>query len=310
MSIFLVILAGAIIALSNLAMRKSLDGGKSAKGFLVFQMLSGCLFSILLNPALSGNYSWNTSIVYFGLISGAILACMLFFLSKALESGPPGFTFSILSAATVMPAIVMALVWGDSHGFPYTIWHGLGSLFVLGGLFWAGKGLVGLQDWKRWAFFSCMMFLLHIALLSLFQWRAFLLKMSSSQTISSLFTFEEIQSQWFLPFMFLGAFVIQLAIYWKTEKRKFEFSEISYGLLGGAANGIAVFFLLWSTEIASSLQNAVIFPIYSVATIILSNLWGQKLYAEQVNWKACQFCAFGLVIGTVDWNGIVAAFGF
>lgn len=310
MSIFLVILAGAIIALSNLAMRKSIDGGRTAKGFLVFQMLSACLFSVFLNPWLSGKYSFNASIAYFGLISGAILAWMLFFLGKALERGPPGFTFSILSAATVMPAVIMAFLLGANQGFPYTIWHGLGSSLVLGGLFWAGKGLSGLQDWKRWTVFSCTMFVLHVILLTLFQWRAFLLKIPSIETIPSFLTFEEIQSQWFLPFMFLGAFVIQIVIYWQTERKRFELREISYGFLGGFSNSMGVFFLLWSTEIASPLQNAVIFPIYSVATIILSNLWGQKLYSEQVNWRACQFCVLGLVIGTVDWKRIATLIGF
>jgi len=54
----------------------------------------------------------------------------------------------------------------------------------------------------------------------------------------------------------------------------------------------------------------VIFPIYSVVGIILTNFWGQKLYQEQVNWRACQLCAFGLIVGTVDWKAVAAAIGF
>lgn len=310
MSLLIVAFAGAIIALSNLAMRKSMDGGQAIKGFLVFQMSSACIFSIFLNPFRTGDYGFNAPIACFGFISGVILICMLFFLGKALEKGPPGFTFSLLSAGTVMPAILMAVFFGAGSGFPYTFWHGLGSLFVLGGLFWGGMGVSGLRDFKKWFFFSFLMFFLHVALLTLFQWRAFLLKIPNMEEVVSFLTSEQIKSQWFLPFMFLGAALIQAVIYFSTEKRRFTSREVCCGVLGGAANSMGVFFLIYSTEIASPIENAVIFPIYSVATIILSNLWGQKLYDEKVNWKACQLCAFGLVIGTVDWNRVVNLIGF
>ena len=83
MTIFLVVLAGAMIALSNLAMRKSIDGGRSSKGFIVFQMVSACLFSILLNPFRVADYTFHSSIACFGLVAGCVLGFMLFFLGKA-----------------------------------------------------------------------------------------------------------------------------------------------------------------------------------------------------------------------------------
>jgi len=310
MAILLTILAGAIGALSNLFVRKSMDEGRTARGFLVFQMAGAFLFSIFLGPLRSGDYTFNLSIACFGLISGTILACMLFFLGKALEQGPPGFTFSILNAGNVMPAIVMWVLFSSTGNFNYTVWHGLGSLFVLGGLFWAGKGLTGMQDQGKWVLFSAAMFFLQVALLSLFQWRAFLLNISHIEEVVSFFTSEQVQSQWFLPFMFLGAAFLQAIIYLLTEKRRFHSKEISQGLLGGVVNSLGVFFLICSTEMASPLQNAMIFPISSVTTIVLSNFWGQKLYAEDVNWKACQFCVLGLILGTVDWKGIASALGF
>lgn len=310
MAIFLVLLAGACVALSNLFMRRSIDSGGTTKGFLVFQMLASFAIAVFLEPVRSGNFSWNAPVATLGVAAGLILAFMLITLGKALEKGPPGFTFSILCSATVMPGVAMALFFGSNLGFAYTPWHALGSLLVLAGLFWAGKAAAGLLDPKGWIICSAAMFTLHVALLVLFQWRALLLNMPHPEELTSLFTAEQIKSSWFLPFMFLTSAAVQFYVFVSTEKRRLLFKEVLYGLLGGIANGVGTFFLICATQAAEALENAVIFPMYSVATIILTNLWGQKLYQERVNWRACQVCAVGLIIGTVDWKSVAAAIGF
>jgi len=306
MAIFYVLLSGAFVALSNLMMRKSIDQGGTTKGFLVFMMMTAFVSATLLEPVRTGNYGWNGSVALLGALAGAILAMMLYFLGKALEKGPPGFTFSLLSSSTVMPAIFMSILFGADRGFPYTAWHGIGSLLVVGGIFWAGRGTAGLQDRKKWILFCAAMFTLHIALLALFQWRSMLLNARHPEEITSFFTAEQIQSVWFLPCMFLTSGLIQLSIFLSTEKRRPKREEALYGIFGGAVNGTGTFFLICATASATPLENAVIFPMYSVAIIVLSNLWGQKLYQEQVNWKACQVCALGLIIGTVDWKGVLS----
>lgn len=308
MAIFFVLLSGAFVALSNLMMRKSMDSGGTTKGYLVFMMLAAFFSAVLLEPVRSGNYAWSGSVALLGSIAGIILAVMLYFLGKALEKGPPGFTFSLLSSSTVMPAIVMAVLFGEQYGFPYTLWHAIGSFFVVAGIFWAGKGMVGLQDRNRWIIFATAMFVLHIALLTLFQWRSLLLNLAHPEEIFAFFTAEEIKSVWFLPFMFLTSAIIQLGIFILGEARKPRAKEIRYGILGGAINGTGTFFLIVAANAATALENAIIFPMYSVSIIILSNLWGQKLYEEKVNWRACQVCALGLIIGTVDWKGVISAF--
>ncbi len=310
MAILLMLFAGGFISLSNLFMRKSMDGGGTTKGFLIFQMAMAFLVALLLNPVRTGNYAWNGSIAFLGIAAGCVLAFMLFFLGRSLEKGPAGLTFSILNAATVMPAIVMALLFGASYGFPYTLWHAAGSLIVLFGLFLAGKGLQGLQDRKRWMIFCAAMFSLHILLLSLFQWRALLLNLPNPEEMVSFFNSEKIKSQWFTPFMFLSAMVAQGIFFIYYERRWPRFLEAYYGLLGGVMNGLCTYCMIWSTEVAGALENAVIFPIFSVMTIVLSNLWSQRLYQERVNWRACQFCMGGLVIGTVDWKAVAAFIGF
>jgi hypothetical protein len=289
-------------------MRKSMDSGGTAKGYLVFMMLTAFGSAVLLEPVSRGNYAWNGPIALLGAIAGGILAFMLHFLGKALEKGPPGFTFSLLSSSTVMPAILMAFLFGSSYGFAYTPWHAIGSLFVVAGIFWAGRGTSGLQDRNRWILFVTAMFILHVALLFLFQWRSLLLNLAHPEEISQFFSAEEIKSVWFLPFMFLTSGLIQLWMFITGEKRKPKRKEALYGILGGVLNGTGTFFLIVATSTSTALENAIIFPMYSVAIIVLSNVWGQKLYQERVNWKACQVSALGLIIATVDWKGILSVF--
>jgi drug/metabolite transporter (DMT)-like permease len=310
MAIVLMFFAGVFVSLSNLLMRKSIDSGGTTKGFLIFQMAMAFFVALLLNPIRTGSYACNYPIAGLGVLGGLVLAGLLFSLGRSLENGPPGVTFSILNGATVMPAIVMATLFGATRGFPYTFWHAIGSILVLFGLFWAGKGLQGFRDRRTWVAFSLAMFSFHILLLVLFQWRALVLNVPHPEEITSLFSAGQIQSQWFMPFMFLAATCVQLFIFVVYEKRWPRGLEVFYGLFGGIANGLCTYFMIWATEVAAPLENAVIYPFFSIVTIILSNLWGQKLYQEQVNWKACQLCAFGLVVGTVDWKAVAAIIGF
>ena len=310
MAVLLMLFAGGFISLSNLFMRKSIDHGGTTKGFLIFQMAMAFVVAFLLNPVRTGDYAWNGSIALLGVSAGCVLAFMLFFLGRSLEKGPAGLTFSILNAATVMPAIVMALLFGASYGFPYTLWHAAGSVFVLLGLFLAGKGLQGLQDRNRWILFCSVMFSLHILLLVIFQWRALLLNLPNPEELVSFFTSEQIKSQWFMPSMFFSSMVAQGLFFVYYERRWPKVLEAYYGVLGGVMNGLCTYCMIWSTEVAGPLENAVIFPVFSVMTIVLSNLWSQKLYQENVNWRACQFCMGGLVIGTVDWKAVAAFIGF
>lgn len=300
MGLFSALLAALFIAISNLFMRKSIDSGGTTKGFLTIQMFVAFLVAIFLGPIKTGQYDWNGPIIILGLCSGLVLATMLLVLGKALEKGPPGFTFSILSAATVMPAIVMAVLFGAAFGFYYTIWHGIGSLLVLTGLFWAGKGIEGMQDRKTWILLAIAMFSLHVLLLVIYQWRAILLNFPSAY-----FTSEQIRSQWFMPMLYLSAAIVQLAIYLRSERRKFLPKEWLYGCAAGAGNSLCTFFLIQATELATGFQSAIIFPLFSIGTIVFSNLWGQYLYEEKVNWRACQVCTLGILIGTVDWRSIL-----
>lgn len=310
MGILFALIAGIFMPLTNLTVRKSLDVGGNTKGYFVFQMLSTLICAYLFGPVRTGDYSINLPAALMGSIAGVLLFVMLFFLGKALQKGPPGFTFAILNSATVVPGILMAILFGASLGYEFKMAHALGCSLVLVGLFWAGKGLQGLNEPRRWLFFSSTMFLFHVLLLGLYQGRGMLLSPLRPVELFSSFPAELIKSECFIPCMFLAAVLIQTFVFLKDERRTPKRGEILYGFVGGISNFLVTFFLLKAAQFASPIENGVIYPIFSVVGIILTNAWGQKLYQEQVNWRACQLCAFGLIVGTVDWRAVAAAIGF
>lgn len=304
MAILLILLAGILYAISNYSMRRSIDGGGTTSAFIVVQMFSASVTAVFLNPVWTGNYAINQPLSLLALGMGVLLAVLFFSLGKAIEKGPPGFTFAVLNSGNVFPGLLMAITFGAGYGFIYNAWHGVGSVLVILGLFWGAKGVSQTKDFRGWWSFSAIMFLVNVTILVLFQWRALLINAVDPEEIVSFFTSEQIRSQWFIPLYYLGAALAQCLIFFPSEKRVPQKREISSGLLGGITNSAGTFFLVRSTEVASGLQNAVIFPILTVTVIVLSNLWGQQLYKEKVNWSACILCIAGVIIGTVDWSAV------
>lgn len=302
MGIQLMILASLFVAASNFCMRRSIDSGGSSKAFLMIQLSLVFLVAILLNPVRTADFAWSNCMAYFGFAGGLILALMMIFLGKALESGPPGLTFAALNASTVMPMILMVMLFGSPFGYIYTLFNGLGSLLVVTGLFWAAWGARRTEKKIRWTSFVIGAFLLHVLFLILMQWRALFINFPGENGLFLSFDVTDAKSQWFMPMVFFAAALVQVIVYVSTQKRWPNRSEVVYGVLGGVANGVGTFFMIRSTEVSTPVEHAMIFPIFSVAVILLCNLWGQLLYKEKVNWSANLCCVFGILLGTLDWK--------
>jgi len=310
MGIICAAIASFFCALGNLCMRRSIDHGGTTKGYLVIQFLSAIFLMILLNPVRTSQYTFNTPISLLALFAGITLALMLFSVGKALEKGPPGLTFAFISSSSVVPAIVMATLFGAAFGHQYTLYHGLGSILVLLGLFWASRDVSETKAMRSWVIAICLAFLLHVAFLVIMQWRVLLITAPNLSAFYQLMSPTEANSQWFMPMIYVGAFLCQLLVFLFSEKRVTNSYETGYGIIGGLCNGGSTFFLIQATEFASPIENAMIFPVFSVLIIVVCNIWGKRLYDEKVNWKATQLCITGLIIGTVDWSIVVKAFDF
>lgn len=296
------ILAALCAALSNLCLRRSIDVGGTSQVYLVMQLAFSCLFAILLNPVRTGDYTWSTSMGLFGLAAGLILGAFMALLGKSLENGPPGLTIAILNSSTVVPILVLILLFGSSFGFTYTIWNALGSLLVILGLCWAGWQISGEVNRRRWMLFVFLAFALHVAYLVFLQWRALFINFPGKEGLGLSFELREATSPWFMPMVFLSATLVQAVILLRKEKRLPKRPEFSYALLGGVANGATAYFMIWSTEVATSLEQAMIFPIFSVALILACNIWGRWLYKEQIHWKGNSCSIAGILVGTVNWS--------
>ncbi len=296
------ILASLFVATSNYCMRRSIDSGGSSKAFIMIQLTLVFLVAVLLNPVRTGEYQWSACMGAFGLAGGIVLAIMMICLGKSLENGPPGLTFAALNSSAVMPMILMVLFFGAPFGYVYSFFNGAGSVLVVLGLFWAGWAAKSSVRKMHWSAFVVGAFVLHTLFLILMQWRALFINFPGENGLFLNFDVQDAKSQWFMPSIFFAAAIIQIIYYISTQRRLPNRSEVAYGILGGIANGIGTFFMIWSTEVSTPLEHAMIFPIFSVAVIILCNFWGQLVYKERVNWLANSLCLAGILIGTLDWK--------
>lgn len=285
MAIWMMIIAAVMGAGSNLSMRKSIDAGGSSKAFLIFQLTVSALVAFLLNPVRTGYFGIEMPAVWLGILAGIFLFALMWSMGSSMENGPPGLTLATVNAATVMPAIVMALIFGS----PYTPTAGIGSLMVVAGLFWAGWTSTERQS--RWVKLITLAFVSHVALLCVLQWRAMMLTREASQ--------------WFNPILFVTASALMFIYYLKKERRRPKLIEGVYGTFGGLLNGVCIFLLVVAPEVATPLQNSMIFPLFAVAVILLNNLWGQALYKERINWAANGLCIAGVIVGCVNWSAIL-----
>lgn len=108
-------------------------------------------------------------------------------------------------------------------------------------------------------------------------------------------TFEEKEDAWFMPGLFGTALFLQTLLFLR-EKRWFKQKEILLGVLGGAADVGATYFLLLATKWALPFEKAMLFPCYAVSVILFCNFLAYKLYREPVNIRANLLCSlFGSI---------------
>lgn len=302
MGIQLMILAGFFCAVSNLCLRRSIDAGGTSRGYLMLQLSLSFLVMVLLNPVRTGNYAWNTPMAIVGLAGGVVLAGVMTFLGKALERGPPGLTIAILNCSSVMPILFSVLLFGSGFGFSYSLWNGVGSLFVILGIIWAGRDTGEFKTQRNWLFFSSAAFFAHVVYLVFLNWRALFINYPEAEGLGLSLSSSAASTEWFMPMIFLAAAFVQTVYFLSTERRMLKIGEVQYGFFGALSNGFGAFLMIKGISIATPLEQAMIFPLFSVTMILGCNFWGKWLYKEQVNWRANGLCIMGLIVGLVDWK--------
>ncbi len=298
----IMMLAGSIVGFANYFLKRSIDAGGSSKVYLMIQLGVTFFVAILLNPVRSGNFSFSPEMASLGLLAGVVLGFMMLSFGKALECGPAGLTSAILNASTVFPILGMVAFFGKDYGFHYTLSNGAGSIILLAGLFWAGYETVHREAFRKWLYLALAACFLHIVFLLILQYRFVLLSFPGESSLFFNLSQREAASEWFMPMTFFSAAVMQVIVYIKQELRPIKKEEIRFGLLGGAFQGVGTFFMIIATEKATALEQAMIFPIFSLMIVLVCNIWGQFLYKEKVHWRAMTVSLFGLLVGALNWS--------
>lgn len=286
-AVFYMVVAGILGALSNLCMRQSLDKSGSPRLFFIMQLLLTFLVTLCLCPIQNSSYSLDIYTLCIAVACGLSLGVMKYLISHALVRGPSNLTFAAVNAATIMPGVVIALLFGSLINFEYTLWNFAGSLLVIGGLFWASHERLNVK--KAWIMFAGGAFFVHFFYL-------FLTQSYFITTQHQFFTFAN-ESEWFFPLVFIAAATLHISVYYYSERKVPRLEELSWGILGGIFNGTCAYFFGLGAEIAKGKEHGFIFPIFSVALIISCNLWANWFYEEKINWPAHSLCITGLIVG-------------
>ncbi len=300
MGLLCVLLAALLAALCNLLLKMSIFSGGSSRGYLAVQVTITFLVMILLAPLRAHNFHVHFPSIAIGMGGGVLLGLFFWAFGKALETGSSSVTIAALNATSVVPGLVLAGSFGVAFGHVFTAFHLWGTLLVLLGVVWAGRTSATDLRNRGWYAFLLIMFVCHSAYLIFLQWWAMLMNPALPvHRLLPVLGSEDIH--WFMPAIFFVAALFQIAIFLYQDVRWPTRQEIGYGMWGGLANGVCSYFLVIAPQVAAPWENALLFPTFSVAIILLCNGWSHWLYAERVHWKACGLSIIGVFIGALSW---------
>lgn len=285
MALSLMVLSAVFAAISNLCLRKHLDRYNTPQFFILVYLSLTFVVTLWLYPIRGGHYSCGWATLLLGVTCGFALAGMKQMISKALQVGPSGLTFATINSTSVLPGLILILLFSNLVDVEYTIWNGVGSLMVLGGLFWATKGERTMEKRGSWLLFSLAAGLFYLVYLVL-----------SQLLLPCVHYFGEgDHAAWFLPISFGTASLIYILTSSALKHR----GGMRWAVLGGVLNGLCAFFFLYSIETSDPFEAALIFPLFTVVLIAVCNVWGQYLYNERINWLANILCFLGIGISAM-----------
>lgn len=293
-----VALTSLFIALSNLFIRKSVDAGGGEGDPYLFERLavSGVAISLIAVFNL-GYFPFNLKMALLGALAGIMLGSLMWSTGRTLKFGPPGLSLMIINTACVVPPILMALAFGAPYGFDYTIYNLIGSIVIVFGMLLGSiHERFGLS--RKWLLWLGVTFLLHALYLTYFQYRSLLLKADPSSS-PLLFCCSPDGADIFGIALFAAAAFYQLLL--PRNRKEFSLSPyLIWGIGGGIINGLGSFFMLKSTEYATTTaEKTLLFPIYLILLITFCNAWGALLYREKISWLSTAIIAVGILISAL-----------
>lgn len=304
-----IIVAGLLMAINNLSIRATmgLSESKGQDPFLAWRFLAAGVVSFLIPYAQNGAFVFHSTMLTLGVFTGIVLRQLQAALEESLKYGPAAKSFIFAGGSSVVPALVMFLVFGEEFGYGYSIQSGFGMLLVVSGLVWMcqgdkkqGKGTKSSpKKWLKWALIS---FALSALYQLIFQWRALLFREGLPESVLVPFRCSLAEGDCFLLAMLVTAGVYEaVAKNAVSLARKFTKQQIGfYSVIGGGFMGLSMFSLMQATQFASTeVEKLLVFPLYCVTLIVGCGLWGKVLYKEKVKWPANALCVVGIFVSSL-----------
>jgi hypothetical protein len=295
---YCVLLAALCAALTNLVFRRCDEPGKKSglpNVYLASYFFFSLFFACLLNPSIWSAH-FNLLAFVIGCSVGLLNVILMLCTASALKRGPAGLTFAFFNASAIFPGFILSLLLGSNFGFDFSYFQALGMALVLSGLFLgaqsSGEKKSGhLLSWLKYAV-AC--FLVQVIALTLIQGRCILFSCDSLGKLAFL-SLQESDDVWFMPGQFGTAFLIQAWICFRHRKEGFSSREAIHGIFAGLTNFGSTLLLLLATKKALPSQKIILFPFFAAATIVLCNLWANRLYKEKFSLRTNTLCIFGIL---------------
>lgn len=294
-------MAACCASLSNLFFRMNADNRPSTHSpacFLVFYYLSSFIISLVAYPPMWA-VGVNVPILIIGSIVGILNSTLMSLIFQALKRGPAGLTFAFQNAGAIFPGLIMFLLLGSDFGFSCSLTQLFGMILVLAGLFLDAKKKSADQHKpsSKWFSYALAALAIQIVALCCIQGRCLLFGRDGTGGFLGDFTLTEADDAWFMPGQFGASFLMQLFVFFQ-KKPSFQKKELYYGIGGGIGNFGSTWLLLLATQFATPFQEGIIFPCFAVTSMVLCNIWSNKLYQEPLVLKTNALCALGIFVAS------------
>ncbi len=294
MSLIFIAFSAFLTALGNFFIRRAVTGDQTGDPFILARFFTAGLISIPIIYLHHNAINFDPKMGFVALFAGLSLGLLQYGIGKSLQAGPSGLTFIFVSSVSVWPPLLMYFLFGKEFGHDYSLNNLIGSLLVLGALFWMGKSEEKTN--KKWLFWIALSYAACTLYFVIFQWRALLVKDNIPESPLLPFRANAQDGDLFMAITFVIAAISQLFLGEKKQQGKGFYTS---GIVAGILAGLSTYLLLLGTEFAkTATENALIFPLNTVLMILFCNVWAKKFYNETINWPANGIAALGIAIST------------
>lgn len=277
-----------VTAFSNLFIRMTVEKSavKKDDAFL-YRMLSAAVFVWFLYLPEIVLINWFS--LFFGIITGLFYALMMYGVTTAQTYGSSSLIFSLQNGCTLLPPIILSLLFGAEMGFNYKWMHlGGGLLVILGflGAFYQKESKEKNPLFYRYLF---LMLFAQTALIFFLQFSDVLRKNATSLHPLIFANLHQGEVHGVFPIFFTSAFLFSLFFLKRakdTEERVGpNRTQVIYAILGGMLGALGGKILDIALHYCKeNWENLIIMPMLAVSQIFLCSLFGVLLYKEKVRW--------------------------